>query len=145
MFRPARPWFVLWGPDTWQRINLRLGSKWVRAPWGPPWPWQEGKRYVGSPFTFRWDMTRISPSTKVGIPNFVSGPREYIMEGEYVILAMCSWFRISWFRIICWHCWRASGNKWITYVDLLRPLKNHGLIVFILTYTPWLLCHGVAF
>ena len=32
--------------------------------------------------------------TKVGIPNFVSGPREYIMEGEYVILAMCSWFRI---------------------------------------------------
>ena len=31
---------------------------------------------------------------KVGIPNFVSGPREYIMEGEYVILAMCSWFRI---------------------------------------------------
>ena len=32
---------------------------------------------------------------KVGIPNFVSGPREYIMEGEYVILAMCSWFRIS--------------------------------------------------
>ena len=84
-------------------------------------------------------------STKVGIPNFVSGPREYIMEGEYVILAMCSWFRISWFRIICWHCWRASGNKWITYADLLRPLKNHGLIVFILTYTPWLLCHGFAF
>ena len=83
--------------------------------------------------------------TKVGIPNFVSGPREYIMEGEYVILAMCSWFRISWFRIICWHCWCASGNKWITYVDLLRPLKNHGLIVFILTYTPWLLCHGFAF
>ena len=33
--------------------------------------------------------------SKVGIPNFVSGPREYIMEGEYVILAMCSWFRIS--------------------------------------------------
>ena len=32
---------------------------------------------------------------KVGIPNFVSGPREYIMEGEYVILAMCSWFCIS--------------------------------------------------
>ena len=32
---------------------------------------------------------------KVGIPNFVSGPREYIMEGEYLILAMCSWFRIS--------------------------------------------------
>ena len=32
--------------------------------------------------------------TKVGIPNFGSGPREYIMEGEYVILAMCSWFRI---------------------------------------------------
>ena len=31
---------------------------------------------------------------KVGIPNFVSGPREYIMEGEYVILAMCSWLRI---------------------------------------------------
>ena len=31
---------------------------------------------------------------KVGIPNFVSGPREYIMEGEYVILARCSWFRI---------------------------------------------------
>ena len=31
---------------------------------------------------------------KVGIPNFVSGPREYIMEGEYVILAMCSWFHI---------------------------------------------------
>ena len=27
--------------------------------------------------------------SKVGIPNFVSGPREYIMEGEYVILAMC--------------------------------------------------------
>ena len=48
--------------------------------------------------------------TKVGIPNFVSGPREYIMEGEYVILGMCSWLRISWFRIICWHCWRASGN-----------------------------------
>ena len=24
-------------------------------------------------------------STKVGIPKFVSGPREYIMEGEYVI------------------------------------------------------------
>ena len=23
---------------------------------------------------------------KVGIPNFVSGPGEYIMEGEYVIL-----------------------------------------------------------
>ena len=33
--------------------------------------------------------------SKVGIPNFVSGPREYIMEGEYVILAMCSWFSIS--------------------------------------------------
>ena len=49
------------------------------------------------------------------------------MEGEYVILAMCSWF-----RIICWHCWRARGNKWITHVDLLRPLKNHGLTVFIL-------------
>ena len=32
---------------------------------------------------------------RVGIPNFVSGPREYIMEGDYVILAMCSWFRIS--------------------------------------------------
>ena len=30
---------------------------------------------------FRW------VPTKVGIPNFVSGPREYIMEGEYVILA----------------------------------------------------------
>ena len=29
-------------------------------------------------------------------------------------------------------------------LDLLRPLKNHGLIVFILTYTPWLLCHGFA-
>ena len=85
------------------------------------------------------------PMSKVGIPNFVSGPRENIMEGEYVILAMCSWLRISWFRIICWHCWRASGNKWIMYVDLLRPLKNHGLIVFILTYTPWLLCHGFAF
>ena len=28
--------------------------------------------------------------SKVGIPNFVSGPREYIMEGEYVILAICS-------------------------------------------------------
>ena len=66
------------------------------------------------------------------------------MEGEYVILAMCSWFRISWFSIICWLCWRASGNKWITYVDMLRPLKNHGLSVFILTYTPWLLCHGFA-
>ena len=26
----------------------------------------------------------------------------------------------------------------------LRPLKNHGLIVFILTYMPWLLCHGFA-
>ena len=36
-----------------------------------------------------------TPMVKVGIPNFVSGPREYIMEGEYVILAMCSWFRIS--------------------------------------------------
>ena len=35
-----------------------------------------------------------APVNKVGIPNFVSGPREYIMEGEYVILAMCSWFRI---------------------------------------------------
>ena len=33
---------------------------------------------------------------KVGIPNFVSGPREYIMDGEYVILAMCSWFRIRY-------------------------------------------------
>ena len=38
---------------------------------------------------------KYSLSTKVGIPNFVSGPREYIMEGEYVILGMCSWFRIS--------------------------------------------------
>ena len=37
----------------------------------------------------------VGADTKVGIPNFVSGPREYIMEGEYVILAMCSWFRIS--------------------------------------------------
>ena len=36
-----------------------------------------------------------APMAKVGVPNFVSGPREYIMEGEYVILAMCSWFRIS--------------------------------------------------
>ena len=41
------------------------------------------------------------PKHKVGIPNFVSGPEEYIMEGEYLILAMCSWFRISCFRIIC--------------------------------------------
>ena len=32
---------------------------------------------------------------KVGIPNFISGPKEYIMVGEYVILAMRSWFRIS--------------------------------------------------
>ena len=39
-------------------------------------------------------MLRIAPMSKVGIPNFVSGPREYIMEGEYVILSMCSWFRI---------------------------------------------------
>ena len=38
-------------------------------------------------------LTTLRP--KVGIPNFVSGPREYIMEGEYVILVMCSWFRIS--------------------------------------------------
>ena len=36
----------------------------------------------------------ITVMIKAGIPNFVSGPREYIMEGEYVILAMCSWFRI---------------------------------------------------
>ena len=28
----------------------------------------------------------LSPMVKVGIPNFVSGPGEYIMEGEYVIL-----------------------------------------------------------
>ena len=35
-------------------------------------------------------------TSKVGIPNFLSGPREYIMEGEYVILAMCSWFRIRY-------------------------------------------------
>ena len=34
------------------------------------------------------------PPSKVGISYFVSGPREYIMEGEYVILGMCSWFRI---------------------------------------------------
>ena len=40
-----------------------------------------------------WKIARVN--AKVGIPNFVSGPREYIMEGEYVILAMCSWFRIS--------------------------------------------------
>ena len=31
----------------------------------------------------------VSGMTKVGIPNFVSGPREYIMEGEYAILAVC--------------------------------------------------------
>ena len=37
--------------------------------------------------------TSRSLRVKVGILNFVSGPREYIMEGEYVILAMCSWFR----------------------------------------------------
>ena len=40
----------------------------------------------------------------------------------------------------------ASG--YAVYVNnansVLRPLKNHGLIVFILTYTPWLLCHGFA-
>ena len=34
-------------------------------------------------------MTCVKHLVKVGIPNFVSGPREYIMEGEYVILAMC--------------------------------------------------------
>ena len=42
-----------------------------------------------------WPDHVLSVRGKVGIPNFVSGPREYIMEGEYVILAMCSWFRIS--------------------------------------------------
>ena len=36
---------------------------------------------------------RLCLQNKVEIPNFVSGPREYIMEGEYVILVMCSWFR----------------------------------------------------
>ena len=44
---------------------------------------------------FGQKLTKFRRSVdKVGIPNFVSGPREYIMEGEYVILAMCSWFRI---------------------------------------------------
>ena len=28
----------------------------------------------------------VMVTAKVGIPNFVSGPGEYIMEGEYVIL-----------------------------------------------------------
>ena len=41
------------------------------------------------------NRNKLSPLVKVGIPNFVSGPREYIMEGEYITLAMCSWFRIS--------------------------------------------------
>ena len=40
-------------------------------------------------------LQTFAVGAKVGIPNFVSGPRQYIMEGEYVILAMCSWFRIS--------------------------------------------------
>ena len=89
-----------------------------------------------------WDVSRSKSSynqgsnclepiwvlTKVGIPNFVSGPREYTMEGEYVILAMCSWFRISWFRIICWHCWRASGNKWISMLTCWGHWKITGLL-----------------
>ena len=52
----------------------------ISSPWG-----HDPQRRPGMEQTFQ---------TKVGIPNFVSGPREYIMEGEYVILAMCSWFRI---------------------------------------------------
>ena len=43
----------------------------------------------------QFTLIQRSASTKVGIPNFVSGPREYIIEGEYVLLAMCSWFCIS--------------------------------------------------
>ena len=46
---------------------------------------------------------------KVGIPNFVSGPGEYMYNGGR----------------ICY-------------------IKNHGFIVFILSYTPWLLRHGCA-
>ena len=49
--------------------------------------------YIGSPRSPSGNGS-MGPRGKVGIPNFVSGPREYIMEGEYVILAMCSWFRI---------------------------------------------------
>ena len=33
-----------------------------------------------------------SAQGKVGIPNFVSGPREYIMEGAWVELLWQSWW-----------------------------------------------------
>ena len=44
-----------------------------------------------TPVQRRWNGAGLTPAsdrrtTKVGIPNFVSGPGEYIMEGEYVIL-----------------------------------------------------------
>ena len=38
--------------------------------------------------TYRLLTSFFPCNAKVGIPNFVSGPREYIMEGEYVILSM---------------------------------------------------------
>ena len=38
---------------------------------------------------------QLGCQSKVGIPNFVSGPGEYIMEGEYVILKITGLLRAS--------------------------------------------------
>ena len=38
------------------------------------------------------DGDRGAPTGKVGMPNFVSGPREYIMEGAWVELLWQSWW-----------------------------------------------------
>ena len=64
-----------------------------------------------------------------------------------ILLKFDVWIETQWLPPYL-RIWLTNFVKmlvWIadTYVD--RPLKNHGLIVFILTWTPWLLCHGFAF
>ena len=48
-------------------------------------------------------LTERQQCSKVGIPNFVSGPGEYIMEGEYVILKITGLLYLYWaIRLGCY-------------------------------------------
>ena len=151
------PW-ILWAPRPTDAVRHDTSTRWITDKYTQDCLWSIEKRIM-SPIYVRplWHVRQLRPVSATGHVHRCQGWNsqfrfwsQRIYNGGRIcyISYMCSWFRISWFRIICWHCWRASGNKWITYVDLLRPLKNrknHGPIVFILTFTPWLLCHRFAF
>ena len=52
------------------------------------------------------------PPPKIGIPNFVSGPGEYIMEGEYVILKITGLLYLYWaIRLGCYAMGLPMGDS----------------------------------